>query len=61
MAGVDLTRQNMQLKDIKAVLSQAKLQIPSPNKKCKQKEARFLRSGCESEPFQLQKSGNPFV
>lgn len=33
MAGVDLTRQNMQLKDIKAVLSQAKLQIPSPNKK----------------------------
>ncbi len=33
MAGVDLTRQNMRLKDIKAVLSQAKLQIPSPNKK----------------------------
>ena len=33
MAGVDLTRQNMQLKDIKAVLSQAKLQIPSPNRK----------------------------
>lgn len=33
MAGVDLTRQNMQLKDIKDVLSQAKLQIPSPNKK----------------------------
>lgn len=33
MAGVDLTRQNMQLKDIKAALSQAKLQIPSPNKK----------------------------
>ena len=32
-AGVDLTRQNMRLKDIKAVLSQAKLQIPSPNKK----------------------------
>ena len=33
MAGVDLTRQNMQLKDIKAALSQAKLQIASPNKK----------------------------
>ena len=33
MAGVDLIRQNMQLKDIKAVLSQAKLQIPSPNRK----------------------------
>ena len=33
MAGVDLTRQNMQLKDIKAILSQAKLQIPSPNRK----------------------------
>ena len=33
MAGVDLTRQNMQLKDIKAVLSQAKLQIPIPNRK----------------------------
>lgn len=33
MAGIDLTRQNMQLKDIKAVLSQAKLQIGSPNKK----------------------------
>lgn len=33
MAGVDLTRQNMQLKDIKAALSQAKLQIPNPNKK----------------------------
>ena len=33
MAGIDLTRQNMQLKDIKAVLSQAKLQIPSPNRK----------------------------
>ena len=33
MAGVDLTRQSMQLKDIKAVLSQAKLQIPSPNRK----------------------------
>lgn len=33
MAGVDLTRQNMQLKDIKASLSQAKLQIPSPNRK----------------------------
>ena len=33
MAGVDLTRRNMQLKDIKMVLSQAKLQIPSPNKK----------------------------
>ena len=33
MAEVDLTRQNMQLKDIKAALSQAKLQIPSPNKK----------------------------
>lgn len=33
MAGIDLTRQNMQLKDIKAVFSQAKLQIGSPNKK----------------------------
>ena len=33
MAGVDLTRQNMRLKDIKAALSQAKLQIASPNKK----------------------------
>ena len=33
MVGVDLTRRNMQLKDIKAVLSKAKLQIPSPNKK----------------------------
>lgn len=33
MAGVDLTRQNMQLKDIKAALSQAKLQIASPNRK----------------------------
>lgn len=33
MAGVDLTRQNMQLKDIKAALSQARLQIPSPNRK----------------------------
>ena len=33
MAGVDLTGQNMQLKDIKAALSQAKLQIASPNKK----------------------------
>ena len=33
MAGVDLIRQNMQLKDIKAVLLQAKLQIPSPNRK----------------------------
>lgn len=33
MAGVDLTRQNMQLKDIKAAFSQAKLQIGSPNKK----------------------------
>ena len=33
MAGIDLTRQNMQLKDIKAVLSQAKLQTASPNKK----------------------------
>lgn len=33
MAGIDLTRQNMQLKDIKAAFSQAKLQIGSPNKK----------------------------
>ena len=33
MAGVDLTRQNMQLKDIKAAFAQAKLQIPSPNRK----------------------------
>lgn len=33
MAGIDLTRQNMQLKDIKAVFSQAKLQIGSPNEK----------------------------
>ena len=33
MAGIDLTRRNMQLKDIKAVLSQAKLQIASPNRK----------------------------
>lgn len=33
MAGIDLTRQNMQLKDIKAVFSQAKLQIGSPSKK----------------------------
>ena len=33
MAGVDLTRQNMRLKDIKAALSQAKLRIASPNKK----------------------------
>lgn len=33
MAGIDLTRQNMQLKDIKAAFSQAKLQIVSPNKK----------------------------
>ena len=33
MAGIDLTRQNMQLKDIKAVFSQAKLQTASPNKK----------------------------
>lgn len=33
MAGIDLTRQNMQLKDIKAVFSQAKLQVGSPNKK----------------------------
>lgn len=33
MAGIDLSRQNMQLKDIKAALSQAKLQIASPNKK----------------------------
>lgn len=33
MAGVDLTRQNMQLKDIKAALSQAKLQTASPNRK----------------------------
>ena len=33
MAGIDLTRQNMQLEDIKAVFSQAKLQIGSPNKK----------------------------
>ena len=33
MAGVDLTRQSMQLKDIKAALSQAKLQIASPNRK----------------------------
>ena len=57
MAGVDLARQSMQLNDIKAVLSQAKLQIPSPNKKCKQKGARFPRSSWESEPLQLQKSG----
>lgn len=33
MAGIDLTRQNMQLKDIKAAFSQTKLQIVSPNKK----------------------------
>lgn len=33
MAGIDLTRQNMQLKDIKAVLTQANRWDPSPNKK----------------------------
>ena len=33
MAGIDLTRQNMQLKDIKAVLAQANRWNPSPNKK----------------------------
>lgn len=33
MAGIDLTRQNMQLKDIKAVLAQANRWDPSPNKK----------------------------
>lgn len=33
MAGIDLTRQNMQLKDIKAAFSQARLQIPGPNRK----------------------------
>ncbi|WP_417295111.1 hypothetical protein, partial [Ellagibacter isourolithinifaciens] len=33
MAGIDLTRQNMQLKDIKAVLAQASRWDPSPNKK----------------------------
>lgn len=33
MAGIDLTRQNMQLKDIKAVLAQAKRLNLSPNKK----------------------------
>lgn len=33
MAGIDLTRQNMQLKDIRAVLAQANRWDPSPNKK----------------------------
>ena len=33
MAGIDLTRQNMQLKDIKAAFAQAKLRIPGPNRK----------------------------
>ena len=33
MAGVDPTRQNMQLKDIKAVLAQANRWDPSPNEK----------------------------
>lgn len=33
MAGIDLTRQNMQLKDIKAVLAQANRWDPSQNKK----------------------------
>lgn len=33
MAGIDLTRKNMQLKDIKAVLAQANRLSPSPNKK----------------------------
>ena len=33
MAGIDLTRQNMQLKDIKAVLAQANRWVSSPNKK----------------------------
>ena len=33
MAGIDLTRQNMQLKDIKAVLAQANRWDSSPNEK----------------------------
>lgn len=50
MAGIDLTRQNMQLKDIRAVLAQANRWNPSPNKRRYEQDMKTLRApaACES-------------